>query len=126
MPSCRRLDCERVSWAWSRAFPIAGKAVEIGAYLKMLSVDNPYVQRLAARAIFHERRQDADLLALAASRLEANYQDPELPVASQDTLAWLCKALGQSGSLIYQDLLTQVSTGSPHEKIRKHASKYAQ
>lgn len=107
-------------------FPVEGKDAEVGSYLKMLSVDNPYVQRLAARAIFHERREDADLLALAASRLEARYLDPDLTVASQDTLAWLCKALGQSSSLIYQDLLIQVATGSPHEKIRKHASNYVQ
>ena len=110
----------------SSNFPIEGKAAEIGTYMRMLSVDNPYVQRLAARAIFHERRQDADLLALAASRLDARFQDPELSIAAQDTLAWICKALGQSGNLIYQDLLTQVSTESPHDKIRKHAAKYAQ
>ena len=107
-------------------FPVEGKEVEIGAYMKMLSVDNPYVQRLAARAIFHERRQDADLLALAASRLESGYLEPELPGSAQDTLAWLCKALGQSSNLIYQDLLARVAAESPHEKIRKQAAKFIQ
>lgn len=107
-------------------FPVQNKAAEIAAYMKMLSVDNPYVQRLAARAIFHEQRRDADLLALAASRLEARYLDTELSDAGQDTLAWLCKALGQSDSLLYQDLLTLVASDSPHENVRKHASRYAQ
>ena len=107
-------------------YPVEGKAVEIGTYMRMLSVENPYVQRLAARAIFHERRQDAELLALAASRLESGYLDPQLSGATQDTLAWLCKALGHSGSLIYQDLLASVARDSPHDKIKKHAARYAQ
>ena len=107
-------------------FPVEDKAVEIGAYMKMLSVENPYVQRLAARAIFHERRQDSELLALAASRLESGYLDPELPAAAQDTLVWLCKALGQSGGLTYQDLLAKVVIDSPHEKIKRQAEKYIQ
>ena len=106
-------------------YPVDGKAVEIGVYMKMLSVGNPYVQRLAARAIFHERRQDSDLLALAASRLEAQYRQPALSEAGQDTAAWLCRALGQSGEQQFRTLLAEVSVNSPYQKVRKHAAKYA-
>lgn len=102
---------------------IEGKSVEVATYMKMLKTDHVMVQRLAARAIFHERRTDSDLLSMAAEKLEGLYMQPGLDGESQDTVAWLCKALSQSGHSSYLGLLKRIASNTPHTKIKKHAAK---
>lgn len=104
---------------------VAGKPAEVATYMKMLSVDDVLVQRLAARAMYHEHQRDSDLLSLAANRLKSLYLQPGLSADAQDTAAWLCKALGQNKASEYRTLLTTVAEATPHEKIRKYAKKYA-
>lgn len=99
----------------------ANKPVEIETYMKMLSVDDIYVQRLAARAIFHEHQTDSDLLEMAAVRLKAVYLQDDLDAQAQDTAAWLCKALGESVDGTYNPLLMEVAENTPHRKIEKYA-----
>ncbi len=116
--------------AWNRLiadsdYPVEGKDVEIAMYMKMMNTDDPQVQRLSARAIFHQRLQDSDLLALVAKKVEGSFLDPALSGDAQDAVAWMCKAIGQSGTPEYSDLLSRVVAETPHKKIRKHASKYA-
>ncbi|MBY4676124.1 hypothetical protein [Marinobacterium arenosum] len=103
---------------------VEGKSVEVATYLRMLSVDDVFVQRLAARAIFHEKRRDDDLLASVAKSLKALYLKPGLDAAAQDTAAWFCKALGQSRSPDYLTLLGKVADETPYKKIKKYAQKY--
>lgn len=102
-----------------------GKSAEVIIYLKMLSIKDIQLEKLAARAIFHEHRRDPDLLALAAQRLEAYYLDEALDRDAQDAVAWLCKAIGQSGDVTYSELLNNVATNSPHRKVQKYARKFA-
>lgn len=104
---------------------VEGKSVEVTTYMRMLNVDDSFVQRQAARAIYHENRQDSDLLALVAERLEGLYLQEYLDKQVQDTAAWFCKALGRNGGSKYTALLSKVAENSPHKKIRKYASKYA-
>jgi hypothetical protein len=104
---------------------VEGKHVEEATYMKMLSTDNVMVQRLAARGIFHDKQLDPDLLALAAEKLRGLYWKPGLDSEAQDTVAWLCKAIGQSGWLEYKELLSRVAAKSPYKKIKKYAKKYA-
>lgn len=106
-------------------FSVNSKPVEITTYMKMLSTNDVMVQRLAARAMFHERQQDKDLLALAADKLEGLYLRRGLDKQAQDTVAWLCKAVGENGNWEYSDLLSNVARNSPYKGVRKHAKKYA-
>jgi len=106
-------------------FDISGKSVEVTTYMKMLSTDDFMIQRLAARAIFHERQKDMDLLALTAEKLEGLYLRQGLDREAQDTVAWLCKAVGEYASWQYDDLLSNVARNSPYKAVRKHAAKYA-
>lgn len=105
--------------------PTEGKSVEIATYMKMLSVDDPAVQRLGARAIYAQRLNDPDLINVAAQQLEDMYNRPGLDKTGQDTAAWLCKAIGQSGNFDHVDLLSRVAAESQYKKVRKHAQKYA-
>jgi len=105
---------------------VQGKSVEVTTYMKMLNVNDTFVQRQAARAIYHEFQDDPDLLALVADRLEGLYLQDNLDKQVQDTAAWFSKALGQSGRLEYTVFLSKVAQDTPHKKIRKYAKKYAQ
>lgn len=106
-------------------FSIEGKSVEVTHYMKMLSTEDVIVQRLAARGMYHEKQQDPDLLSLAAEKLVAMYQQVGLTDEEQDTAAWLCKAIGQSGQIEYKELLSKVAAKTPYKKIKKYAKKYA-
>jgi hypothetical protein len=103
---------------------VEGKSVEVTTYMKMLNVDDTFVQRQAARATYHELRQDPDLLALFALKLEGMYLLNNLDKQEQDTGAWFCKALGRNGGSEYTALLSKVARDTPHKKIRRYASKY--
>jgi hypothetical protein len=103
---------------------VKGKSVEVTTYMKMLNVSDFFVQRQAARATYHELRQDPDLLALIAFRLESLYLLQYLDKNEQDTAAWFCKALGRNGGSKYTALLSKVARDTPHKKIKKYASKY--
>lgn len=103
---------------------VEGKSVEVTTYMKMLNINDFFVQRQAARATYHELRQDPDLLALIAFRLESLYLLQYLDKHEQDTAAWFCKALGQNASWEYRELLSKVAKDTPHKKIRKYARKY--
>ena len=104
---------------------VEGKNSATTTYMKMLDVDNIFIQRLAARAMFHEQQRDPDLLALAANKLEYLYLQNGLDGESQDTAAWLCKAIGQSEQSKYINLLAEVASKTPYKKIRKYAQKYS-
>lgn len=103
-------------------YEVDGSSVEVGTYMKMLDVDNVYTQRLAARAIYHEKRIDPDLLALAAEKLERLNSRSILDKQEDDTGAWLCKALGESGDPEYIALLATIAGSTQHRKIKKYAS----
>jgi DNA-binding phage protein len=104
---------------------ITGKSAEITAYMKMLNVDDPAVQRMAAKAIYHTQLVDEDLLKLVADKLIAIYRKDGLSKIEQDVAAWFCKALGQSGKPEFRTLLTTVTENTPYKKIKKYARKYA-
>lgn len=103
---------------------VSGKSVEVVTYMKMLSTDDIPLQRMAARAIFHEKRNDPDLLAMMAERLKASYLQQGLDKVQSDTLAWFCKALGENDYLKYKDLLVDVVANTPYKNVRRHARKY--
>jgi len=42
-----------------------------------------------------------------------------------DSIAWLCKALAESGSGKYASMLERVAEDAPNKKVRKQARKYA-
>ncbi len=104
-------------------FQVEGKSVEDKLYMKMLSTDHVMVQRLAARAIFHERRTDSNLLSMVAEKLEGLYMQSGLDAEAQDTVARFCKALRQSGQDSYLSLLKRVASNAPSKKVKKHAAK---
>ena len=103
---------------------VSGKGAEITTYMKMLNVDDPVVQRIAAKATYHNQLMDDDLLGLVADKLKAVYMKEGLSKIEQDVAAWFCKAIGQSGKQDFLTLLTTVAENTPSKKIRKYARSY--
>lgn len=93
---------------------------EVMTYMKMLKTDDSFTQRLAARAAFHERRNNEALLALVAEKLEGMYLNKNLDDLAQDSAAWMCKVLKQHSG--YEALLKEVADKTPHRKISRYAS----
>lgn len=102
-----------------------GQSIETATYLQMLNVDDAYVQRLAARAIFHEKNRDRALLQKAVELVKSSYMNSGLDGETEDTIAWLCKAIGVAGDEQQRAFLRQVADESPSRKIAKYAGKYS-
>ncbi|MBV1788278.1 hypothetical protein KQ940_09440 [Marinobacterium sp. D7] len=121
-------DLTRFSEWWSllpgQPTPEPGQSIEVATYMQMLNTNNVFVQRLAARAIFHEHIADAGLLKRSAELIEEKYLDGGMDGETEDTIAWLCKAIGQNAATRYRDFLAQVAEKTPSRKIAKYAGSY--
>lgn len=94
-------------------------------------VDKRYIDQLtrggnisikqAAQSIYNTGEADTEVLDVAAEVLLQRY-----PTASNndiDTLAWVCRALGNSRNGRYTSTLQEVADSNAHKKLRKYASK---
>ncbi len=92
----------------------------------MLFANDLELVRLGAKRVYWGHKTDAQLIGKAAQRLET-----EFPKASKDNsvqidaIAWLIKALAESGNAQYKPLLTRVANEATVKKVKKYAKKYA-
>lgn len=89
-------------------------------YIDQLSKGGMTSIKQAAQSIYNTGEMDTEVLDVAAEVLLSRY-----PTAARneiDTLAWVCRAIGNSRNPRYSDALREVSEGSPDKKLRKYAS----
>lgn len=89
--------------------------------MNMLRSDDIFLQRIGAKRVYFTP-QDKDVFELLASRVstrlqQSNYGDRE----SQDTFAWLVKALGSSKDPKYVALITEVANSAQSSAVSRHA-----
>jgi len=89
----------------------------------MLSSNMAELQRVGAKRVYYAFRNDAELLESVKSLLLAGYKTTEKDKIHIDLMAWLCKALGASGDVAYQEVLQEVADNAGQKKVRKHAKK---
>ncbi len=94
--------------------------------LNMLRSDDIFLQRIGAKRVYFTT-QDKDvfdvLASLVSGRLkQSNYGDRE----SQDTFAWLVKALGSSKDPQYVALITEVANTTNSSAVSRHAKEALQ
>lgn len=87
----------------------------------MLQSKLPVLIRVGAKRIYYKYPGDKTLPDLAEQVLLANY-NKKLDGHMTDALAWICKALGQTGNSKYKQTLTKVAKGK-NSKIAKYAKK---
>jgi hypothetical protein len=93
--------------------------------LNMLRSTNYELATAGARLVHNRYRDNAVLMAEVQKILAAEYRSSRHP-AHLDTMAWMCRALGESGDSQYKALLTQIANDkATHKKIKRYAKKYA-
>lgn len=97
----------------------------VGAYMILINTNDVELQRVIARKIFRDKHREPELMELIAKKLDGLYLQPGLSKLEQDTAAWFCKALGQTGDVKYARQLAIVANSSPYKKIYQHAARYA-
>lgn len=89
-------------------------------YVEQMANGGPSSIRSAAQSIYHTGLRDQEVLDAAAETLAQNYQKQTSSRTQTDAMAWLCKALGQSGNGRYKPLIKQVVDTTDARNIGKH------
>ncbi len=76
---------------------------------------------MAAQSIVANNISNTQVLDVLAEFVAQNYLSA--PDYQLDSIAWACRALGESNSARYRDLLYRVIKSDAHKKVRKHAKK---
>ncbi len=94
-------------------------------------VDQRYINQLtrggnasikqAAQSIYNTGESDIEVLDVAAEVLLQRYA--KAGNSDIDTLAWVCRALGNSDNSRYSSALNEVANSDAHKKLRKYAKK---
>jgi len=92
----------------------------------MLRADDYWLMRLGAKRLYRGHKTDAKLVAIAAERLKSEYPKLDKDNAGQiDGLAWLIKAVAESGDRTYYPLMVEVGENASVKKVKKYGKKYA-
>jgi len=94
-------------------------------YATMLASGGLGSMQRAAEEIYNQGINDQELLDVTAEALAQNYTRGGNGETFVDSIAWLCKALGNSNNGRYRELLAQVSDSKIHKKARKYCDKAA-
>ena len=94
-------------------------------YAQMLASGGVTSMQRGAEEIFNQKLTDQELLDVAAEALVQNYTKNTKSETYADSMAWLCKALGNSGNGRYKELLTKVAKEAETKKLRSYCDKGA-
>src|SRR5712671_4392100 len=94
-------------------------------YVKQLASGGRRLIHSAAESIYGTGVNDQEVLDVAAEALAQGYRKNTDLEPYADAMAWVCKALGNSGNGRYKALLTEVSKEAPNKKLKKYCDKAA-
>ena len=77
----------------------------------------------AAKTICNSSSRDPALLDVVNAELIRGYTEKAKDRDHEDTMAWLCKALGASKDIRYAETLRKVAREAKSEKLRRYAAK---
>ena len=90
-------------------------------YVEQLSKGGNVSIKQAAQSIYNTGLTNTEVLDVAAEVLLQKYKTAT--PGDVDTLAWVAKALGNSGNGRYHQALSSVAEGTSQRKLRKHANR---
>src|SRR5882724_1553553 len=94
-------------------------------YVKQLASGGPSSIHSAAESIYSTGVNDQEVLDVAAESLAQGYRKNIDSEPYADAMAWVCRALGNSGNGRYKALLTEVSKEAHNKRLKKHCDKSA-
>lgn len=99
---------------------------EVGTrYVKQFANGGPSSIRSAAESIYQTGNSDQDVLDAAAETLLTNYRKNPTSETYADSMAWLCRALGNTGNARYKAVVEDVAKNAESRKLKKHCDKAA-
>jgi hypothetical protein len=99
---------------------------EVGTrWVKLLANGGPSSIRSTAESIYNTATTDQEVLDAAAETLLSNYRKNPNSETYADAMAWLCRALGNSGSARYQPVVAEVSKTAENRKIKRYCDRAA-
>ncbi|MGS0535624.1 hypothetical protein [Pseudoalteromonas sp. SaAl2] len=78
--------------------------------------------KIASKSLVSNHNSNSELLDILAQYVVDNYMSASTN-NEVDTIAWACRALGETGTSRYKDLLKEVMNNSQNKKLRKYAGK---
>ena len=90
-------------------------------YIDQLTRGGSVSIKQAAESMYNTGERNTEVLDVAAEVLLDRY--PTSSSRDIDTLAWLCRALGNSRNSRYYSTLNEVAQSNSHRKLRKYAKK---
>jgi len=93
-------------------------------YIDLMVNGGPTSIRTAAEEIFNTGLKDTEVLDVAAETLYQGYQKNTSSETQMDAMAWVCKALGNSGDGRYKSLVEEAAK-SGNRKLKKHCDRAA-
>lgn len=90
-------------------------------YINQLTRGGSVSIKQAAQSIYNTGERDTEVLDVAAEVLLQRY--PMAGSSDIDSLAWVCRALGNSRNSRYYSTLKEVVESDAHRKLRKYAKK---
>jgi hypothetical protein len=94
-------------------------------YAQMLASGGVSSVQRGAEEIYNQGLSDQELLDVAAEVLAQNYNKNTTGETYVDSMAWVCRALGNTGNGRYKALLEDVADKSGARKVQKHCKKGA-
>ena len=91
----------------------------------MIKAEDPALVRIGDKRVYYAHGDSVQLLNAARDRLLKDYQAVGRNKDHIDAVAWLCKALANSGKPEYRRALETVADNAENKKVAKYAKKYA-
>ncbi len=92
-------------------------------YAQMLASGGVSSVQRGAEEIVNQGISDQELLDVAAEVLAQNYNKNTTGETYVNSMAWVCRALGESGNGRYKALLDDVADKAGARKVKKHCTK---
>ena len=91
----------------------------------MLQSSDGELIRIGAKRVYHKYSNDKELVKTASQTLLRDYEKSNLDGTHIDALAWICKAIAQSGMSEFVGVLEEVNNSyKANDKVKKYARKY--
>ena len=91
----------------------------------MLNSSNYGLMTIGAKRVYYGHNSEKPLAALASKRLMEEYQSVAGNKDGIDAVAWLIKALAETGDSSHKSTLVKIAETAKDKKVKKYAKKYA-
>lgn len=124
LSSSKLLKSRARGWYSENPYTAGGPLFDYKIIIKDLQSDDYEVKRAAARLVANNGIYIKSVLDVLEQEVLENYKKELDSRLEFDSIAWLCRALAQSGKISYKPTLSVVSEEATNKKLKKYARKY--